>query len=682
MAKKTPKKQGSQKASNFGSNVLAILAIVSLGASGYMGYDVYQNRTADREVITEATELSMQAEDLGQMMSEVVEGGSSLLDEVRALRVEAGNQMATLMSVSDYLQGSNSQLYKQIRSLSGDWSQVESQIELVESFKPQIAGRFDLRTQITDQINALGQRVSRVTANLVKNGGTAQQVFLLSEQNRILRDLEASVVEAGDSEMQKQAGLVRSFRQNLALLMNGDGEINPVSSAAVRGQITQLAQLYSDLRTRFENLYSTSSQIDRAKKAADISGRLSSAISTDLNMVAQGVSNAEQNRPINAGRTLMAGGAGVFLLAFFIVASVRSNAERAKEADTSRGMLEEGNRRRQEEMQKLISEMHPLTAGDLTTEASENGAFTKQIAQVFNKAIASLRDTVNRLQLSSMEIASAAEQSHRTSENLKVVRKRSEQMQDSTSTLAEKMDKIITKISTHASETAASSAESAQAVESGRKSVETTHRAVEVADTSIRVSADMVKKLGEEIQQIESITMAIREITDNLQSLSYNTQLIADRSVGDEKDSISATADKMESLAKTVFGSLEEITHIVNGISGRTAETQSHIEKSRGDFVDLVKNSNTTLRAFELIGDATTKSHENVRQIESEAQQLTTTSQRFIDNISEIRSLSRDSSAATEETTEAINKLANLSGVLKDEASKFRTGRASGIEDS
>ena len=158
--------------------------------------------------------------------------------------------------------------------------------------------------------------------------------------------------------------------------------------------------------------------------------------------------------------------------------------------------------------------------------------------------------------------------------------------------------------------------------------------------------------------------------------------MIAERSIGEEKDAISATADRMESLAKTVFGSLEEITHIVSGISGRTAETQAHIEKSRGDFVDLVQNSNTTLRAFELIGDATSKSHGNVRKIESEAQQLTTTSQRFIDNLSEIQNLSRESSAATEETTAAINKLADLAKVLKDSAGKFRTNRASGIEGS
>ena len=220
----------------------------------------------------------------------------------------------------------------------------------------------------------------------------------------------------------------------------------------MRGQVTQIGQLYSEMRSQFENLYSASGQVDRARKAAETAQRLSSAVASDLDVLITSIGQAESDRPITAQRTLMVGGAGIFLLIIFIIASIRSNSEQARNATTSKGMMEEGNRRRQEEMQQLISEMHPLTAGDLTTSANEHGAFTKQIAQVFNKAIYSLRTIVNQLQVSSMEIASAAEQSHRTSENLKVVRKRNEQTLSNTSSLAEKMDKIIVRISQHASE--------------------------------------------------------------------------------------------------------------------------------------------------------------------------------------------------------------------------------------
>lgn len=682
MAKKTPKKPNRRNTSNAGSTLLAVLAFASIGGAGWMGFEAYQNRTADRATVVEATELNARIDDLVRLSEQVVDGGQDAIAEARALRLETGNRFMNLRAKASHFDDSNPELAQMIRGLTGDWSEVSSQIELLESFKQQLSVRFEIKSQINDQIATMEQQIQSVSEQLVNNSGTAGQVHLLSKQGQLLRDLQRSVIEVGDSEVQVQAGLVKQFGQNLRSLLNGGEGIEQVSVRQVRGQIAQLAQLYSDLRSQFENLYSTSSQIDRARKAAEIASRLGSSVETDLEAFIDRVNQAEASRPITAERAFVAGVAGLVLLILFIATSLRANAERAREANASKSMLEEGNRRRQEEMQKLVSEIHPLTAGDLTTEAGESGAFTKQIAQVFNKAIASLRDIVNRLQHSSIEIATAAEQSHRTSENLKSIRKRNEETLVNTSNLAQKMDQIINKIHDHASETAQSSSESAKAVDDGRKSVEKTHRAVEVADTSIRVSADMVKKLGEEIQQIESITIAIREIVDNLQSLSFNTQLIAERSIGEEKDAISATADRMESLAKTVFGSLEEITHIVSGISGRTAETQAHIEKSRGDFVDLVQNSNTTLRAFELIGDATSKSHGNVRKIESEAQQLTTTSQRFIDNLSEIQNLSRESSAATEETTAAINKLADLAKVLKDSAGKFRTNRASGIEGS
>lgn len=680
MAKKTPKKSNSRNSSSAGTTLLALLAFGCIGGAGWMGYEVYQARSADRAVVVEASELSSRVEDLAQLAEDVVDGGPAVIDEARALRLETGSRFMNLRSKASHLETSNPDLSQMVRAMTSDWSEVSSQVELLESFKQQLSVRFDLRSQITDQINTMEQQVQSVSEQLVDQSGSAAQVFLLSKQGEILRDIRKSVIEVGDGEVQKQASLLKKFGENIRNLLNGGGAVSQVESRQVRGQLAQVAQMYSDLRSQFQSLYSTSSQIDRARKAVDLASRLGFSVAGDLETFVQRLNQADSSRPITAERAFIAGVLGLVLLVLFIVTSVRSNAERAKEANVSKSMLEEGNRRRQEEMQKLVSEIHPLTARDLTTEAAENGAFTKQIAQVFNKAISSLRDIVNRLQHSSIEIATAAEQSHRTSENLKSIRKRNEQTLGNTSNLAQKMDKNINKIHAHASETAQSSSESAQAVAAGRKSVEKTHRAVEVADTSIRVSADMVKKLGEEIQQIESIAIAIREIVDNLQSLSYNTQLIADRSVGDEKEAISATADKMESLARTVFGSLEEITHIVTGISGRAAETQAHIEKSGRDFVDLVQNSNTTLRSFELIGDATSKSHENVRQIESEAQQLTTTSQRFIDNLTEIQNLSRESSAATEETTAAINKLADLAKELKDVSSKFRTNRASGIE--
>lgn len=682
MAKKSSNNSVSPRSGNASGNLLALLAIAAIGAAGYMSFEVYEDRTADQSAKTEALDLAVQAEDLSQLISGAIDGGIVMLDDARDLRIEISNGFSALNNKTEHFSPNNPNILQRVRSLSNDWTQVEGQVELIESFRPELSRRFDLRGQITDQIDAIEQRVSQATSRLVEQGGTAQQVFVLGNLNSTLRDLKESLVDAGDSEVQRQADLVRDFRGNLTALLSGDSQTQRIDIVDVRGQVAQVGQLYSELRSQFEELYSALGQVDRSRKAAETAQRLSTSIVSDLDTLVTAIDQVDAERPITAQSTLIVGGIGIVFLIIFIIASIRSNSEQARKATTSKGMMEDGNRRRQEEMQQLISEMHPLTAGDLTTSASEHGAFTKQIAQVFNKAINSLRAIVNQLQVSSMEIASAAEQSHRTSENLKVVRKRNEQTLSNTSSLAERMDKIIVRISQHASETAISSSESSQAVDAGRKSVEKTHRAVEVADTSIRVSADMVKKLGEEIQQIESITMTIREITDHLQSLSYNTQLIADRSVGNEKDAISATADKMENLAKTVFGSLEEITHLVNGITGRASETQGHIEKSRGDFVDLVKNSNTTLRAFELIGDATAKSHENVRQIESEAQQLTTTSQRFIDNISEIQKLSGESSAATEETTDAINKLADLSSSLKDAASKFRTGRSSGIESS
>lgn len=683
MAKSNPKPRPrpTKSKSSSGTTLIAFFAFACIGAAGWMGYEVYKERMADTADMQMVKSASGNVRELHLLAAKALDESPQVISTVRSQRIATDSAMSKLRNSAERFSGVNPDVVQAIRRVGNNWSEIATNLQVIETLKTPLQVRFDTVEQIQSQISALRESNDRISMALASQGGTPAQVYYATRQNQILSDLAANVAEHSDSDAKAQSDLVKRYGQSLGAMLNGSGDtVEQVSQQAIRARLSQNAQLFSEMRGLFESLYSASSQVLRAKKAVQELAPASEELAEQMDTLYSNIDAAVLDREINPQRAGILGIGGFFLLVVFILLSIRTNAERAREANNSKNMIEEGNRRRQEEMQTLITEMHPLTSGDLTTEASQSGVFTKQIAQVFNRIISSLRDIVNRLQLSAMEIASAAEQSHRTSDNLKKLRKRNESVIASSSELAHKMDKSIENIGQHASQTARSSSESAKAVDAGRQSVEKTHRAVEVADTSIRVSADMVKKLGEDIQQIESITITIREITDNLQSLSYNTQLIADRSTGDEQDAISATADKMESLAKTVFGSLEEITHIVTGITGRAAETQTYIEKSRGDFVDLVKNSNTTLLSFEQIGNATNKAHENIRQIEAEAQQLTSTSQRFIDNINEIQALSQESSAATEETTMAISKLTNLASGLKDHASKFRTGKSSGIE--
>lgn len=674
----------STKSSHRGSSpILALLAFGCIAAAGWMGFEVYQQRMTDTEHMDNIQTLISNVRDIRTLSEDTISGNPGSVGSIQDLRVSTERNLAGLRSsMANSYQG-NHALEDAFTAVASDWSDLTVQLEVIETLKGALQNRFDLRDQIRSQISTLKESNNTISLALARGEGSPAQVYYATKQNQLLNDINSEFTDRSGSGT-NTAALVNRYGKTLQALINGSGEdrAGRVGSPEIRQTLMQNAQLFSDLRASMEGVDGTASQIDRALTSADQVQPITEGLIDSLNRLYHTVDAAVTSRELNPQRTVIVGLSGFFFLIVFIVMAVRSNGERTREAIESKQMIEDGTRQRHEEMQRLVREIQPLTDGNLTTEASLDGTFTNQIAKVFNKAIASLRDIVARLKASSMEIASAAEQSHRTSENLKGVKARNERVIASSSDLAHKMDMSIDNICQHASETARSSSESARAVESGRQSVEKTHRAVEVADTSIRVSADMVKKLGEDIQQIESITMTIREITGNLQSLSYNTQLIADRSTGAEQNSISATADKMEELARTVYGSLEDITTIVNGIIGRASETQSHIEKSRVDFVDLVKNSNTTLESFQRIDEATTRSHENVRKIESEAQQLTSTSQRFIENISEIQKLSRESSLATEETTQAISKLTNLASDLQSHAAQFRIAKADGASSS
>lgn len=675
MAKISPNVQGT---SHKGTSLVVLLATVLIAAASWMGYRVFVSWKADSTQIDMVQQASFQISQLPSLSQRIKEGDASVASSLRLAQEKVDTVLSSLASGK----GTGYRVHESARPALDEsqliWSKIYKHLQTILGSRSELrdySATTDSADTLIHELRALNEKISIA---MVRSGASGAQIYYSGKQNQLLSDLQSQPIfniaqttdESSDSTLDS---LLNAYSRTLNALMNGQGETRSgrISEPSIRALLSKDSELFQELTAEIRSLQNKRPQAIKAFIAADAIGPLAERFNNQLHTLKNTISSAITKRNINPQMAIVVGAGGIFLFVIYVMLTIRSGSERAKDAVGAKELVEQNNRRFQEEMSKLMDEIRPLSNGDLTSQASMDGKSTSQVATVFNKALSSLRDMVSRLKQTAMEIASASEQSRRTSENLQMVNSRRDELLSSTSGLAKKMDSSINAISEHATATARSAHDSEKAVSSGRESVEATHKAVEVADSSIQASSEGVKKLGEDIQQIDSIILTIREITDNLQSLSYNTQLIADRSQGQEKESISATADKMDNLARTVNGSLADIGEIVKAISGRAVETQGRIEKSRQDVVTVVRNSRVTLESFGKVANAISHSHELVRHIDSEVEQLTATSQRFVSNISDIESLGHEQTAAQKDTVAAISRLTDLAAGLNDASERF-----------
>lgn len=671
----------------FRSSVIAVLSIACLALTGWLSFVIYQDREHDLAHLELVRGIDSSIIHTHRLALKTAEGAASAASDLQAHKATIDGLLERLaQGRPGAVPPVHSSAQSTLQQAQSTWRKISERFAVVLNARSELKQRRDLILEVEAMLPALESTAEQISVNLVKQSASGPQIYYATKQLQTLKELSQLILRFGDNDEDHGAlsevitESVSRYGQTLSAFMNGGKNNNDirVNHAATRALLAQNMQSHTELKNAIASLVSSAEVYERVDSAVGGLPALTEELTSQLSALRNKIDSAVAARQINPQQALLSGGAGLFLFILFVIFVIGANKERAKEAVSRRATMATVHKQNQAEMAQLIQEIKPLTQGDLTTRAGVEHNSTGPIARVFNNAVEQMEKLLASLQETSSAISTAAEQSTRTSANLKGVKARSEDVLDNTSQLARRMSQSIEVIGRHAEDTTRSSDASARAVEVGRQSIDKTHHAVGIAQKSIRVSSDMVKKLGEDIQQIRSIVLTIREITNHLQALSYNTQLIADRSHEAEKDAISATADKMESLAGTVNRSLEDIEQIVTSISSRAADTQSHIEQSRADFNELVKTSTVTLESFSRIEMATKEAHEYVREITTETQALSNTSQRFIENIFSIEQLSQEQSAATEETTQAVSKLNYLAVDLQKLSREFITNSGRG----
>lgn len=323
------------------------------------------------------------------------------------------------------------------------------------------------------------------------------------------------------------------------------------------------------------------------------------------------------------------------------------------------GQLAKGFRDMRTNLHLLVTTVHSQ-AEQLAASSQQLTAGAEQSAQAANQVAASITDVA----------AGAQEQLVAAGE---------------TAAIVEQMSASIEQVAANANEVAFQSSQAAVKATEGNKSVSQAVTQMANIEQTVTASAQVVAKLGERSKEIGQIVDAISGIAGQTNLLALNAAIEAARA-GEQGRGFAVVAEEVRKLAEQSQDAAKQIATLIGEIQGDTDKAVVAMNEGTHEVKRGAEVVNASGQAFQEIVALVTQVSDQVKEISAAIEQMATGSQRIVNSVNCIDSLSKKSaeesevvSAATEEQSATMEEiasssrsLAHLATDLREAVGKFR----------
>ncbi|MDT3719134.1 methyl-accepting chemotaxis protein [Pseudomonas oryzihabitans] len=653
-----------------GMFVVLIVAIVLLFAnfaylSTQAGYDSqYQGQ---------ATELRILSQQLAKSASEAATGKPEAFQDLRVARSEFERRWNILNNgdPSTGLPPSPALLKPRMDTVEGQWSALRSQVDTMLGSEQTVLSLHQLAGALAETIPQLQVENEEIVDILIERNAPASQVVVAQRQallaerilgsiNKILTGDEAAV-QAADS-FGRDASL---FGRVLKAMREGNASMGvaKVTDPEAVGRLNEANKLFEFVSGNVDEILATSPELLQVRAAVGQIYTGSQALLGSVSELSTGYASLTQSRKINT--------VGSYLLVFIALAAilcigfilVRDTRRRLAETD-------EKNQRNQAAILRLLDEIADLADGDLTVQATVTEDFTGAIADSINYSIDQLRELVETINQTALQVAAAAQESQHTATVLAEASEHQAQEIAGASAAINEMAVSIDQVSTNASESTAVAERSVAIANKGNQVVHNTIIGMDSIREQIQDTSKRIKRLGESSQEIGDIVGLINDIADQTNILALNAAIQASMA-GDAGRGFAVVADEVQRLAERSSGATKQIEALVKAIQTDTNEAVISMEQTTSEVVRgaaLAQDAGVALEEIEKVSQSLAGLIQN---ISNAARQQSSSASHISSTMNVIQEITSQTSAGTTATARSIGELAKLASEMRRSVSGF-----------
>ncbi|MGG4112034.1 methyl-accepting chemotaxis protein TlpC [Bacillus subtilis] len=338
--------------------------------------------------------------------------------------------------------------------------------------------------------------------------------------------------------------------------------------------------------------------------------------------------------------------------------------------------------------------------GDMTIEVSDKtGDELSELSVFYNKMRMKLNDTIQTVQQSALQLASASQQ---LSAGAEETNQASEKITEAVQQIANGAQDQITRIENSESSlkqasadirdisaNTAAIADKGQLAQSkadiGQKEIANVQAQMDAIHQSIQKSGEIIHQLDGRSKQIEQILSVITQIADQTNLLALNAAIEAARA-GEQGKGFAVVADEVRKLAEESQQSAGQISKLIIEIQkdmNRSARSVEHVKTEAAEGVTMIQR---TRDAFKEIAAATGEISAEISDLSASVTNISASAHHINDsfaantadikestkNTRQAAALTEEQFAAMEEITAASETLSQLAEELTGIISQFK----------
>ena len=652
---------------------LFAILIISLGL--LFANFVYLNRQAgyDKQYISHSGELRLLSQGIAKNAVEAASGKPEAFKLLKQERDDFEQRWGWLSigNVETGLPASPDAVASEIKSVGADWDQMRKRTDAIIASEKNVLSLHQVAESLAETIPQLQIEYEEVVDILIENGAPADQItvaqrqILLAERilaavNRVLAGTVDSI-QAADS-FGRDASL---FGRVLKGMQQGNPamQISQVTDPEAINRLKAISELFTFVAGTADEILKTSPELFQVHESAAEIFSISQHLLEQSSKLVTGFENLADSRMLN---TFAGYGLGISaLVSILLMALILVRDTRGRLAETA-----EKNERNQQAILRLLDEIGDLADGDLTVQATVTEDFTGAIADSINYSIDQLRDLVQTINQTAVQVAGAAQETQATAMHLAEASEHQAQEIAGASAAINEMAVSIDQVSANAAESAAVAERSVAIANKGNEVVHNTISGMDNIREQIQDTSKRIKRLGESSQEIGDIVSLINDIADQTNILALNAAIQASMA-GEAGRGFAVVADEVQRLAERSSAATKQIEALVKTIQSDTNEAVISMEQTTAEVVRGARLAQDAGVALEEIERVSRTLAALIQNISNAARQQSSSAGHISNTMYVIQEITSQTSSGTTATARSIGNLAKMATEMRKSVSGF-----------